>query len=137
MSHREITMVREGIHNPNEPRHFMRLKPVERTVRVFAGDTLLVETTNALRLLEVGRDLYDPALYIPQADMSVSLSPIAEQSTHCPLKGDACYFGLPDGGTDPIAWMYDRPLPFAEMLNGYVSFYADQVRIEEVGAHAR
>ena len=129
-----ITMAAETIHNPSEPRHFMRVKPVKARVRVRAGDAVLAETTAALRVIEIGRDAYDPALYIPRADISPSLMLVAGKSSHCPLKGDCSYLALE--AQEPIAWSYDRPLDIAEVLRDYVAFYADKVTIEETGAKA-
>ncbi|MEZ5652975.1 MAG: DUF427 domain-containing protein [Burkholderiaceae bacterium] len=130
----DLTLVRQGIHNPGEPRHYMRLKPVNGHVRIRLGQTVLAESDAAIRLLEVGRDLYDPVVYLPRADVLATLTPVAGKSSHCPLKGDACYYTLDDD--DPIAWRYDRPLPHAEGLRDLIAFYPDRVTVEESGALA-
>ena len=134
MSHPEVTMVETAIHNPAEPRHFMRLKPVPRRVRILRDGEVLAESENALRVIEVGRDLYDPALYLPEVDVRAHLARTA-RATHCPLKGDAAYFGLVDGDGNAIqaeiAWSYPEPFGFAAELAGRVAFYADHVTIEE------
>ena len=70
----------------------MVLKPVERRVRIWFGDHLLAESTNALCLLEIGRKAHDPVFYIPAGDIVFDLEKI-EKTTHCPLKGDASYYG--------------------------------------------
>lgn len=128
------TLVSGAIHNPAEPRHFMRVKQIARRVRISRKGTILAESTSALRLLEAGRDLYDPAIYIPRDDVTASLRQ-TEQTTHCPLKGDAVYFDLlnADGtlALNDIAWSYATPLPHAEILAGFISFYPDKVSIEE------
>ena len=130
----EVTMVTGAAHNPSEPRHYMRVKPVNRKVRVLRGGTVLAETTAAVRLLEVGKDLYDPVLYLPRGDIRAGLRD-AEGTTHCPLKGDAVYFDLTDGdGTvlaDRIAWSYPQPFGFADEIAGLIAFYGDKVTIEE------
>ncbi|MEZ5660033.1 MAG: DUF427 domain-containing protein [Burkholderiaceae bacterium] len=132
MSIADLTLVRDGIHNPAEPRHYMRLKPVAGHVRIRRGDELLAESDAAMRLLEVGRDLYDPVIYVPRADVIAPITQIEGKSTHCPLKGDCSYFAL--GANDvPIAWSYDRPLPFAEALKGLIAFYPDKTTVEEAG----
>lgn len=135
MPHENITMVGGAIHNPAEPRHYMRLKPVAGRVSIRAGDLLLAQSTRATRLIEVARDLYDPVIYVPEEDLVTALTPVPGKSTHCPLKGDASYFSLGDDGA-PIAWTYDRPLDFARELQGLVAFYADRVSVEETGARA-
>ena len=99
----------QAIRNPNDPGHFMRIKPVSATVIVRRGDHILAETNQAKLVLEVGRDLYDPVYYIPEADVMVSLIKNT-RSTHCPLKGKAAYFDLPQGqsemGAEDLAWSY-------------------------------
>ena len=127
-------MARLTIHNPDNDAHFMRVKPVAATVRVRRGESLLAETRNALRVQETGRDVYDPVLYIPLADVTGPLEPVAGKSTHCPLKGDASHFTL---AGDEIAWTYDRPFDRSAMLKDHVAFYAGKVAIEEVGADAQ
>ena len=126
-------MSRLTIHNPDNDAHFMRVKPVAATVRVRRGDKVLARSDKALRVLETGRDVYDPVIYIPEADVTGLLDPVPGKSTHCPLKGDASYFAL-DG--EEVAWTYDRPLDIAEVLCGHVAFYAGKVTIEETGKDA-
>jgi uncharacterized protein (DUF427 family) len=129
-----LTLVATAIHRPGEPRHFMRLKPVDRRVRIRHGDTLLAETTDALRLLEVGKDLYDPAFYLPPAAITCRLVRTSRTS-HCPLKGDAVYFDLVyEAGAvvlPEIAWSYPEPLAIAGELAGRIAFYPDHLIIEE------
>jgi uncharacterized protein (DUF427 family) len=135
MTPESITLVSQGIHNPAEPRHYMRLKPVAGRVRILAAGRALAESSRAMRMLEVGKDLYDPVIYVPRDDVLAPLAAVPDRSTHCPLKGDASYFRL-EGDDDPIAWTYDRPLPFASMLDGLVAFYPDRVVVEETGSRA-
>lgn len=135
MAHPEITLVEAAIHNPDEPRHFMRLLPVPRQVRVLKDGAVLAETTNALRLVEVGKhDVYEPVLYLPPEAIRVELRP-NDAATHCPLKGQASYFDLPDGTggirEGKIAWTYAEPYDFAAGIAGRIAFSADKVTIEE------
>lgn len=126
-------MSRLTIHNPDNEAHFMRIRPVKATVRIRRGGTLLAETANALRVLETGRDVYDPVIYIPEADVTAPLEPVKDKSTHCPLKGDASYFAF---GGEEIAWTYDRPFEWSGQLRGHVAFYPGKVTIEEAGEDA-
>jgi uncharacterized protein (DUF427 family) len=126
-------MARLTIHNPDNEAHFMRIKPVAATVRVRRGDKLLAESDSALRVLETGRDVYDPVIYFPEADVIGPLQPVADKSTHCPLKGDASYFAF---AGEEIAWIYDRPLDIAGQLRGHIAFYPGKVTIEETGKDA-
>jgi uncharacterized protein (DUF427 family) len=116
-----------AIRNQGNPDHLMVIRPVRRTVRVYIGDTLIAQTHNALRVMEMGKSLYDPALYIPVSDLVVDLDPV-DKSTHCPLKGDASYLAM--NGAE-IAWTYDRPLEGAQMLEDHLAFWPDKVRIAE------
>ncbi|MCR9236262.1 MAG: DUF427 domain-containing protein [Alphaproteobacteria bacterium] len=134
MQRDQVTLATQTIHRVDEPRHFMRLKPVPRRIRVLKDSQVLADTEAALRLTEIGRDIYDPVFYIPEADMQVDLVPIIGKSTHCPLKGDASYFA--HRGNEPIAWTYDRPLAATDILKGLIAFYPDQVVVEEIGQMA-
>lgn len=134
MQRNQVTLATQTIHREDEPRHFMRLKPVPRRIRILKDSQVLADTEAALRLTEVGRDIYDPVFYIPEADIQVDLVPIIGKSTHCPLKGDASYFAYT--GDEPIAWTYDRPLAATEALKGLIAFYPDQVVVEEIGQTA-
>lgn len=126
-------MIDTTIRNPDNDDHFARIKPAGRRVRVLRGDAVLADSSAASRLIENGRDLYDPVFYIPASDVTAELDPVSGKSTHCPLKGDAAY--LSHLGEE-IAWTYDRPLAGSSVLEGLVAFYADKVVIEEIGSHA-
>lgn len=134
MSYPDITMATQTIHNPGDPRHFMRVKPVPRLVRVHRAGALLAESRNAMRVTELGKDMYDPVIYLPMGDVQADLSLIDGKTSHCPLKGDAVYYALP--GQDPIAWSYDAPFDFSMVIKGLIGFYPDEVTVEEVGAQA-
>lgn len=127
-------LLQHTIHNPANAAHFMRLKPVDRRIRVLRDGQLLAETTGAMRLQEIGNDVYDPALYLPR-DALVANFGASDTSTHCPLKGDAGYLSLTDADgavvEADIAWFYENPLDFAADINGLVSFYTSKVTIEE------
>ena len=62
------------IHNPGDPQHFMRLKPAG-LVEIWADGRRIARSERALRCLEVGRDLYDPVLYLPMEDVEVARVP--------------------------------------------------------------
>jgi len=136
MNHAEFTLVKDAIHNPAEPRHFMKLKPVNRAVRISCGDVVLAKSTRAVKLLEVGRDLYDPVIYLPVSDLVADLAPIEGKTTHCPLKGDAAYFAICEPAAakgDYVAWAYPDPFDFAAVLSDLIAFDAAKVRIELIG----
>lgn len=112
----------------------MRVRPVPGTVRVRFGDRLLASSAAALRVIEVGKDVHHPAIYLPPADIVAKLARNTHE-THCPLKGRAGYFDLPASAGQPaitsIAWTYIEPPAFSAELAGLVSFYPRHVVIEE------
>jgi len=138
MAHAQITLSTATIHNPDEPRHFMRIKPIKSHVRIRLGDAVLAESSNAVRLLEVGRDFYDPVIYVPWQDVSVALDPVADRTSHCPLKGEASYYSYagwtPQQPIDYLAWSYAEPFGFARDLAGLIAFNPAYVSIEEFPA---
>lgn len=123
-----------AVYNPSDPLHFMRLKPVHARIRIWKNSVLLAETTRALRLLEVGHDIYDPVLYIPRAHAMAAFGDSRTKS-HCPLKGDARYYDLlsATGELDvpDIAWYYPDPFEFAAEIGERVAFYGSKVTTEE------
>ena len=135
MPYPDITRATQTIHNPADPRHFMRLKPVSREITVMLGDTLLARTNRALRLVEVSSDVYDPAFYIPMVDVMATLDQVPDRTTHCPLKGDAVYFSVegwqPADAADYLAWSYRTTFDFARELQGLLAFNPAHVSITE------
>ena len=122
------------IENPNEPRHFARIARVSGSVEIRRAGRVLAKTRDALRLLEHGRDLYDPVFYVPRSDLFAEFKK-REETTHCPLKGDAQYFDLVSANGDieveGIAWAYPQPLSFAQILENRVAFVQAKVTISE------
>ena len=123
-----------AIRNPANAAHFMRIKPVSGRVSIrFAGETLAL-SADALRVLEVGRDLYDPVLYLPAADVRARLR-AGGGRTRCPIKGESEYLDLhgSDGAlrAAALAWSYDPTVPGAEALAGRIAFDPRQVEITE------
>ncbi len=122
-----------AIRRPDAPNHFMVLKPISRRIVVkLPGGPTLASTTKAVRLMEAGKTLYDPVVYLPLDDVTVPLTR-QNKSTFCPLKGDASYFGLANGQDEPsdLAWSYEEPLDFSQEIKGLIAFYPDKVVIEE------
>ena len=135
----QVTLSQDTIHSPDDPRHYMRIKPVKGRVRILLGDLVLAESTDALRLLEAGHDIYDPVLYLPLADVRANLAPV-EKRTYCPLKGHASYFDLvSDQGqveVPEIAWSYRETLDCGAGIKDLVAFDTSRVAIEEYPAQA-
>ena len=108
----------------------MAIDPASRLVRILLDGMKLAESKAALRLKEVGKQVYDPVLYIPEEDVSADLIK-TEQQTQCPLKGSCSWFSLKDGGADAIAWSYETPFDFAQQIRGFIAFDTKKVSIEE------
>ncbi|MBD1545501.1 DUF427 domain-containing protein [Roseibium aggregatum] len=117
----------DAIRNPANPGHLMVLKPVNRRLRIYAGDTLLADSARALRVIEVGKSLYDPVVYVPGDDLVADFDRL-EKSTHCPLKGDASYIALKG---EELGWAYENPIEVASAIRGYFAFWPQKTRLVE------
>jgi len=113
------------------PDHPITISANPRRIRVTAGDTVIAETSRALSLKEAS---YPAVQYVPRADAKMELLKRTERVTHCPYKGDASYFSIAaDGKTiENAIWTYETPFPAMTEISGYLAFYPDKVRIEEV-----
>ena len=87
-----ITLVKNGIHNPADARHFMRIARPAYTITATIKGTEIARSSQALKVKEVGFDVYDPVIYFPREDVQMVRLKKNEKSTHCPLKGDTEYF---------------------------------------------
>jgi uncharacterized protein (DUF427 family) len=114
------------------PDHPISITPNPRRVRVTAGDVVIAETSKALTLKEAK---YPAVQYVPRADANMALLERTSRVTHCPYKGDASYYSVKAGATtlDNAIWTYETPFPAMAEISGYLAFYPDKVKIEEVG----
>ena len=109
------TLVKNAIHNPNEPRHFMRIVPAATRQVVSVAGQVIADSENSLVVKEVGSDIYDPVTYFPRADVDLTALVTIDKTTHCPLKGDTEYFDVVVDGEriSEAAWSY------VEMVAGH------------------
>ena len=100
-------------------------------VRVVAGGEVVAESDAALVMREKE---YDPAYYIPQADVRLDLLARTDHSTHCPFKGDASYWSINAGGgtVENAVWSYETPFDEVAEIGAMMSFYASKVDAIEV-----
>jgi uncharacterized protein (DUF427 family) len=116
------------------PNHPIAISPAALRVRVhFAGRTV-AESTNALSLREAS---YPRVLYIPRADVDMTVLVRSDRKTHCPYKGEASYYSIRvDGRTAQDAiWTYEEPPADVAEIAGHMAFYPDRVdSIEELPA---
>lgn len=114
--------------------HPIVIAPNTRRVRVRFAGRVVADTMRARTLREAE---YPPVLYIPRADVDMSLLRRTAHATHCPYKGDASYYSIEVGertATNAV-WTYERPFPDVAEIEGLVAFYADRVdAIEELEA---
>ena len=118
----DLALPEGAVRRPDAERHFFVLKPVAQTVIVRLKDETIATSDKAQWLLESGKTLYAPVIYMPPQDVSIALSRVPG-TTHCPLKGDATYFIREgDGRIQKIAWSYEEPLPFSRSIAGLIAF---------------
>ena len=129
----EITMVKGAIFNPDDPRHFARIKKEGNNVMATCEESPVARSENTLKILEVGHDIYDPVHYFPREDVSMDLLRRIDKTTHCPLKGDTEYFDLEINGkrVSEAAWSYVKPYNRMEIIRGYIAFDPRKVKVTE------
>ncbi|MEL7210541.1 MAG: DUF427 domain-containing protein, partial [Actinomycetota bacterium] len=127
----DVTLVQNAIHNPDEPRHFMRVVPAEDVRTASVGDVEIARSGQARVVKEVGLDLYDHVTYFPRADVAMDALTRIDKTTHCPLKGDTEYFDLViDGQTiSAAAWSYTDTIDVAAELRDLIAFDTASVEV--------
>jgi class 3 adenylate cyclase/uncharacterized protein (DUF427 family) len=108
----------------------LRVTPYPGFVRASFAGVPVAETSRAIVLHETRQP---PRLYVPREDVRADCLERSERRTHCPFKGDASYWTLRVGErrAENALWAYETPLEDAAALAGYVSFYPDQVGLED------
>ena len=129
----DVTLVEQAIHNPGEPRHFMRIVPAGGRRTATIDGAVLADSADAVLVKEVARDIYDPVVYFPRQDVDMAKLALIDKTTHCPLKGDTEYFDVTaDGRTvAQAAWSYVRMIEVegVDELRGRVAFDTRLVEI--------
>lgn len=106
----------------------MTIHPSDAHVEVRLDGELLASSDRALRLEETGLpDRY----YLPKDDVRMDLLQPTTFHTTCPFKGEASYWSADIKGQrhDGIVWAYESPIPGAEAIAGYLSFYPDRTEV--------
>ena len=110
------------------------VEPVRERVTVEFGGTVVVDTTDAVRVLETS---HPPTIYVPPADVRAELlAPSAAVGSFCEFKGVARYFDVVVGSDRrrQAAWAYPSPSPGYAALRDHVAFYpgrADAAWLDE------
>ncbi|MYR45957.1 DUF427 domain-containing protein [Streptomyces sp. SID5910] len=102
--------------------HRITVEPSDRHVRVVRDGQVLAESDTALVLRETGLpDRY----YLPPQDVRLDLLTPSATHTHCPFKGDASYWSLPDA--PDLVWAYPDPKPEVAEIKDHLCFYDAEV----------
>ena len=102
------------------------LERVTETVRIQFDGRQIVESTNALRILETS---HPPTIYIPPDDFVAGVLQSSAKQTFCEWKGVASYFDIVGEARQlqSAAWYYAKPHSrYAELAN-FVSVYPSQM----------
>jgi uncharacterized protein (DUF427 family) len=114
---------------PN-PGHPITIERNLNRVQVRSGNTIIADTTNALKLCEAN---YPPVQYISRADVDMAQLRRSAHATYCPYKGYAAYFdivALSEKGKDAV-WTYEQPYPAVAEIAEHLAFYPNIVEITE------
>lgn len=106
----------------------IKISPANATVTVTAGGTVLGTSAKALELREGGSA---PVLYVPRADIDMSLLERTPRSTLCPWKGEASYYSIRVGAAvlENAVWSYETPIDAAAGIAGHLAFYPNKVTL--------
>ncbi len=102
-----------------------------RRVRAVCAGRDIADSTRALVLRETR---HRPVYYFPRDDVRMDLLRATQHRTHCPFRGNACYWSLAvaDVIVDNAAWSYEEPYADAEAIRGHIAFFTDgPITIEE------
>ncbi|MET9530273.1 MULTISPECIES: DUF427 domain-containing protein [unclassified Streptomyces] len=87
-------------------------------VRVVREGRVLAESRRPLLLHETGLPV---RYYLPPEDVHTELLTPSDTHTHCPFKGDASYWSLPEAAD--LVWAYPEPLAQVAQIKDHFCFY--------------
>lgn len=99
---------------------------------VRSGGAILGESRNALELREGD---YPPVVYFPRADIATEFLDRTDKVTHCPHKGDACYFTIVNRSErlENAVWSYEHPIEGVAAIKDHLAFYTgESVTVERI-----
>lgn len=99
-----------------------RVESEPRLVKIDFNGVTIVETDNALRVLETS---HPPNIYVPFADLAADVLTPSTERTVCEWKGAAEYWDIRVGDrvAPAAAWSYPAPRRGFEALTDHLSFY--------------
>ncbi|EFL02770.1 conserved hypothetical protein [Streptomyces sp. SPB78] len=102
--------------------HTITVEQGTEHVRAVHGGELLAESRRPLVLRETGCPV---RYYLPPEDVRSALLVPSDTTTHCPFKGDASYWSLPDA--PDLVWAYEEPKAQVADIKGHYCFYETEV----------
>lgn len=114
---------------PDHPGYQIDLVPCIGTARVRVGETVLAESTRALRLIETD---HVERLYFPEDDVRLDLLETNDHHTICPFKGQASYWSSmkTDPAVEDLFWGYLDPFPEVSGIMGHLGVYHERATVE-------
>ena len=108
------------------PDHPITITPNPKRIVVTVGGKVVADSRAALTLQEAA---YAPVLYVPRADVDMTLLERTAHATYCPYKGDCAYYSVPAGGERAVnaVWTYEQPYDAVAAIREHVAFYPDRV----------
>ncbi|MGD8418165.1 MAG: DUF427 domain-containing protein [Pseudomonadales bacterium] len=115
------------------PDYEVRITPTDDHVRVLAGDTVIADTRQPLKVTETR---HHPVWYVPLADVADGQISRTTHTSYCPFKGHASYWNVQTGNgvLENVLWGYLEPYTECLPLADHVAFYTDRVTLEINGA---
>jgi uncharacterized protein (DUF427 family) len=98
--------------------HTITIEQGTRRVRVVRDGQVLADSSRPLVLRETGCPV---RYYLPAEDVRTDLLTPSDTHTHCPFKGTASYWSLPDA--PDLVWSYPEPKPAVARIKGHLCFY--------------
>ncbi|MFD4114822.1 DUF427 domain-containing protein [Streptomyces niveus] len=102
--------------------HTITVEQGDTHVRVVRGGRVVAESRRPLLLRETGLPV---RYYLPPQDVRTELLSPSDTTTHCPFKGDASYWSLPDASD--LVWAYPEPKDEVAEIKDHFCFYETEV----------
>ena len=112
------------------PDHPIHLSAPEGRMRARFRGHVVADSSSAILVDEAG---YRPVCYFPREDVDMAYFARTSRRSHCPYKGDACYFTLRMDGdiAEDAAWSYEEPYTAMDVLRGRIAFFPHPVEVYE------
>jgi uncharacterized protein (DUF427 family) len=113
--------------HPRDPFHRVDVRASSRSVQLSLDGRVLADSSRPRLVFET---MLATRYYLPREDVSAELRP-SETRTWCPYKGGATYWSVAVGErvVPDLVWSYEKPLPDAAELEGYLSFFDERMDV--------